>query len=175
MDPEKKNLWRRLESLVQPLYLVGLFVLLLTLGFCKEGRADEVSMELGAAFLSGEYSKGQVLFINERFDRYSIGLGVISDQEVTDRSGNTYFPEENIFLQGQRHVSLSQKFGLGIGAAYFNATNRAIGSKFEFTLSIHYQLSDRFSVQIRHWSNAGSARPNMGQDALTVGYHFGEL
>lgn len=174
MSTDKKNWVRRLEAVVQPVYLVGLFILLMTLGFCKEGKTDEVSMEIGAAFLSGEYSEGQVLMFNERFDKYSIGVGFITDQEVTDRAEDTYFPQENIVLQGQRHVSLSDRFGLAFGAAYFNSTNRALGSNFQFTLSVHYQLNDRFSVQIRHWSNAGSARPNMGQDAITVGYHFGE-
>lgn len=168
------NWVRKLEAIIKPVYLVGLFILLILFAFAKEARADEVSVELGATFLSGEYSEGQALILSERFGKYSVGVGYITEQYVTPRNSTRTFVMENVFIQGQRHVRLSDRFEFGLGVAYFNATNRALGSNFEFSLMVRARISDRFSVQLRHWSNAGSARPNMGQDVVTIAYHFGE-
>ena len=174
------NLTRKLEKLVKPAYLVGLFVVLLLIGFCHEAKA-EVTAEAGAGFLSGEFSKGAALLVTERWggpngSRYALGMGIISSQEVTDRAGDLYKPRTNLFVFAQRRVSFGSCewgcFSLGIGPAYFNSTNRALGSNFTAALSIEYRFTPKWSINIRHFSNAGSASPNMGQDMLTIGYTF---
>lgn len=173
------NFTRKLEALIKPAILVGIFLLLLGVGFCQEARG-EVTVEVGAPMLSGEYSKGGVLLLTERYvdGRYAVGFGYISRQEVTDRGENFHEVDENLFIFVQRRVSFDIRgcshdcISLGIGPTYFNATNRALGSKFAAALSVEFRPSERWSVNFRHFSNAGSAHPNMGQDMLTLGYTF---
>lgn len=165
------NWTRKLESILRPVYLIAAFVILLMVFFAKESKA-EVQIEVGAGFLSGEFSQGGALLLTENFvdGKYLLGMGVISKQEVTDRAGDLYDLEENLFVMAQRRVC-QRWVCLGIGAAHFNATNRALGSKFTAALSIEL-VKDNWSLSLRHFSNAGSARPNMGQDLLTLGYAF---
>ena len=176
------NFTRKLEKLVKPAILVALFVIVALIGVCQEAKA-EVTAEIGAGILSGEFSKSGTILVTERFggpygSRYAFGLGVISRQEVTDRAGDLYKPDSNLFVFVQRRVSFDvggrpwDYISLGIGPAYFNATNRALGSNFTAALSIEFRFTENWSVNLRHFSNAGSARPNMGQDMLTVGYTF---
>ena len=176
------NLTRTIEKYFRPVLLVLAFLGLLMFAFAKEARG-EVTTELGAGFLSGEVSKGAALILTERWggpydNRYSVGMGYISEQEVTDRSGDFYEVRENLWVQAQRRVPFPVKgcpidcWGLGIGVAYFNGTNRALGSNLTAALSVEFRPNERLSVNIRHYSNAGSATPNMGQDMLSVGYTF---
>lgn len=165
------NLWRKFEAVVKPWMLIVTFILLLLFGFYKEAKA-EVTLEIGPTFLSGDYSKGGIIMLRENFDNhYSIGLGYIYKQEVIDRHDRFYAVDENLFIQGQRHVDLGN-WDLALGVAYFNATNRALGSKFTAALSIGYEWDSGFGIHLRHWSNAGSGWPNMGQDALTFAWSF---
>jgi hypothetical protein len=179
----ESNLTRKFEKIFKPAVLVGVFLALLLVGFCREARG-EVTAEIGAPMLSGEYSKGVSLIITERWggpynSRYSVGMGYISEQEVTDRGENFHELRENLFIMAQRRVSFPIKgcpkhdcISLGLGPAYFNAITRWNGSRFVASLSIEFRPTEHWSVNFRHFSNAGSATPNMGQDMLTVGYTF---
>lgn len=166
------NWTRKLEAVVKPVAIIAVFLGVLTFGFYKEAKAD-VQLEVGAGFLSGEFSQGGALVLSERFGpngRYALGMGYISEQEVTDRSEDFYEVRENLFVFAQRRVC-QRWMCLGIGAAHFNGTNRALGSKFTAALSVELEKGN-WSLNLRHFSNAGSAPPNMGQDMLTVGYAF---
>ena len=78
--------------------------------------------------------------------------------------------EENIFFQVQR-VSEYKNWELGIGPAYFQNTNRALGKNLTWALSIGYK-GKKWAFRLRHYSNAGSGSPNLGLDGITVGYSF---
>lgn len=166
------NLWRKVEEIVKPWMIVLGFVVLMMVGFCHEAKA-EIKTEIGVGLLSGEYSQGQAGIISERWvgGKYAVGLGVISRQEVTDRGGNLHKLRPNLFVFAQRRVTLGD-WSFGLGPAYLNSTNRAIGSNFAAALSIEWEFSRHWSLNLRHFSNAGSARPNMGQDMLMIGYTF---
>jgi hypothetical protein len=166
------NSWREFEAKVRPLYIVLLFIVLILFAAHKEARAD-IQVEIGPTFLSGQFAEGYMLALTEEFDnKYSIGVGYIMKQEVEDRSGTFYRLDENAFVQAYRRFDVYRGFSLGLGATYFNATNRALGSQFAFSCLATYQITDHLSVNFRHYSNAGSATPNMGQDALTIGWRF---
>lgn len=165
------NLWRKIESYIKPWMMVLAFLLVILFGFYKEANA-EVTVELGPTMLSGELSKGAAAIFNEKFGKYVVGMGIIGPQEVTDRSGDLYKVRTNLFVHGQRLVSITDNLDFGLGVGYFNAKTRWNGSNFVASLSIEYELTDHWSVKFRHWSNAGSASPNMGQDLFTVGYSF---
>lgn len=163
------NKWRQLEEKIKPWVLVLAFLACFVLAARCEA---EMEIEIGGGFLSGEFSNGAALMIHEQFDnKYSVGMGYIMEQEVRDRAGNFYLVPENLFVQAQRIVTY-KNVELGLGVAYFNATNRALGSNFTAALSVDYNFTDKFSVGFRHYSNAGSDHPNMGQDILTIGYRF---
>ena len=167
---------------IKPVYLIGLLLLLFIFGAYKEAKA-EITVEAGAGFLSGQYSQGQALIFTERWGgpygtRYAIGMGYITKQEVIPRTEPLTQVRENLFVQAQRRVSFNIKgckhdcISIGIGVAYFNATNRALGSNFTAAVSIELRPTEHWSFNIRHWSNAGSSPPNMGQDMITMGYSF---
>lgn len=175
-DPSKKNWVRKLEAVVQPWVLVLLFLVAVVFGFAREARADEVTVEIGPTFLSGEFSEGVGTAMYQTWDdRWRFGMGYISQQYVEPRREPRTYVRPNLYLQGQRLVPVSERFKLGIGVAYMNAETRWNGSKFVASLSIEFDINERWDVKFRHWSNAGSASPNMGQDMLVVGYSFGPL
>lgn len=168
------NLWRKFEGVVKPWQIVAVFVLLLLFGLYKEAKAEEVaSVEFGGTFLSGEFSKGAMMVLNYTWDdRWRVGMGVSSKQEVTDRYENFHEVNENLFVHGQRLVEITPKLDLGLGVGYFNALTRWNGSHFVASMSVEYELNKNWSLNFRHWSNSGSASPNMGQDLFTIGYSF---
>ena len=168
----KDNFIRKLEKVIKPIYIIGLFILVLLIGFCREAKAD-VSIEVGAGFLSGQHSEGISLILTEHFDnKYSVAIGYISEQWVEPRTEPRTFVREQVFIQGYRNVNIGKGFSLAVGIGYFNGTNRVIGSRYQFTLRAQYAFAQHWSVNVQHNSNAGSQRPNMGQDQITVGYRF---
>ena len=151
---------------IDGLWVIALFLVILMFFLYQE--ADAAEIEAGPAFLSGEFSEGGALLITERVGRFSVGGGYISKQYC-----HCNYPadlRENIFFQGQRIVEY-KKAEIGIGAAYFQNTNRALGKNLTWSLSAGYG-GEHWNVRIRHYSNAGSGSPNLGQDMLTVGYRF---
>ena len=152
---------------INGVWIVLAFVVVLCFFAYKEANAFEA--EVGPGFLSGEYSEGGAAIITERFGKWSVGGGYVSKQTCHCR-----YPadlDENIFFQGQRMFDYKNA-ELGIGAAYFQNTNRALGKNLTWSLSLGYRFTDHWTVRIRHWSNAGSGSPNLGQDLLTIGYNF---
>jgi hypothetical protein len=170
---KEKNLWRQIEAWVKPIYLIVAFIILMTFGFCMEAKGGEVSMEVGGTFLSGEYSKGGYIYLQEEFlEKYYVGGGYISEQRFADRGENKHDVQENIFIQAGRNLHIHGPFSISLGAAYFNATNRALSSNLNFTLGVQFDIGDNVTFQIRHWSNGGSSRPNLGQDVIGFGWRF---
>lgn len=155
--------------------------LLLLLLFFSTAHAD-FNIEAGKGNLSSEWT-GPVIVINERWGDWLIGIGYVGEQWVTpDGERDWYtkysdvpapptFVDRNLFIHGQRLLKW-KKFELGIGAAYFQNTNRALGKNFVVSASAGYHFNKHFSLNIRHFSNAGSGQSNMGQDALLIGYTF---
>lgn len=150
-----------------PLILVGLFIVGFGLMRACDADASEATFEVGPTY-SGEFNGGAGLIYTERFaGKWDIGLMVFSDQDF-----GKITVQENGGIFAQRIVTAG-KFQMGLGAARWIGTSRFIGCEFGFTLSLRYAFTDRWSANIRHWSNAGACRPNRGQDLLTIGYSFG--
>jgi hypothetical protein len=167
----EKNLWRKVEAVFKPVFMVVLFLtVFFGMAYCSDAEA-EMRIEAGPTLLSGEYGDGGMLMFTEKFGDWSFGMGYITKQQVEDRAGDDNKLKENLFFQAQRHVEWKE-IELGLGMAYFNNTNRALGKKMAASLSIHWNIDDQWSLGFRHYSNAGSGSPNMGQDALLVGWRF---
>lgn len=152
--------------------LVGLFLVLIMAALCHEAKA-ETTIEVGPTFLSHDFAEGGLLLFSERVDKYEFGLGYVSEQFVNTcgRKDCDFDMQENLFVHVQRVIPY-KSFEFGIGPAYFQNTNRALGKQFTAALSVSWQVTDHLSIKARHWSNAGSGVPNMGQDALVIGWTF---
>ena len=155
---------------IDGLYLVLVFLALLFFFFSRESEAAEI--EIGPTSLSGDFAEGGALLLTEREGKWSFGGGYVSKQfvQTCPRPDCAFDIEENIFFQVQRVVDY-KKWEMGIGPAYFQNTNRALGKNLTWGLSLGYR-GERFSIRLRHYSNAGSGTPNLGQDMITVGYDF---
>jgi hypothetical protein len=151
---------------IDGLWIIGAFLVILLFFLANEGEAAEV--EAGPGLLSGEYSEGGILLITERVGKWSFGGGYMSPQycHCTDPTEL----RENIVFQVQRIVPY-KNFEIGIGPAYWQNTNRALGKNLTWSLHLGYG-GERWKFRIRHYSNAGSGSPNLGQDMVTVGYSF---
>lgn len=64
------------------------------------------------------------------------------------------------------------RFDIGIGMAYFNRVPDLLGSNLNFSLLVGYRFNERWAVNVRHWSNAGTTDTNTGLDVVTVAYRF---
>ena len=155
---------------INGLWIIGAFILLLFFFFSQESESAEI--EIGPTNLSGDWAKGGVLLLTERQGKWAFGGGYVSEQFVStcERPDCDNDIEPNIFFQVHRIVDYKD-LELGIGPTYFQNTNRALGTKLNWGLSIGYKW-DKVSIRFRHWSNAGSGAWNLGQDVVTIGYRF---
>jgi len=153
-------------------WIVLAFALLMVFFLANEGESAEI--EVGPTFLSGDYAEGGIILLSERVGVWSFAGGYVSEQFVnTCGWGGKCFDndlQENIFFQVQRVIEY-KRYEIGIGPAYFQSTNRALGTSLVWAVSLGYG-GDHWSIRFRHYSNAGSGTPNLGQDALTIGYAF---
>ena len=141
-------------------YAILLFIVLyFTIRGC-ESQAS--SVEGGPSILSG-YG---LVYTESLTDKWDVGLVMVSDQEWKDQSADN---NGGFFVQ---RLVRYKRFQMGLGAAYWIATSQLIGSNVGYHLSIHFDLTDKWRFNVRHWSNAGATPNNRGQDLLTLGYMF---
>jgi len=138
-------------------------------------KAEETYLEVSPTILSGEYSDGMAFMLSEVWkDKYLLGFGVIGNQTCKCNEGKVAVGN-NIMIQAQRlvrgpDVFLLRHTQMGMGLAYFYKQNRALGSNLTFGVMIAVHRPDRWwkylpnDFVVRHYSNAGTATPNTGQD-----------
>lgn len=151
--------------------IAKLLTLLLTLPAAAETR-----LEAGPTYLSDESSGGYSVMVSERFGVWDLGIGYVSEQDVwpTWEQENGYGEVHigrNAFVYGQR-VWQRGRFEFALGVAHFSNNNRALGQRTTYPVAIGWNFNERYSIRLRHFSNAGAAAPNMGQDAVTLGVTF---
>lgn len=134
---------------------------------------DAAEMEIGPTF-TDEFNGGFALTFSERFsDKYELGLSVISDQNwdnIQVGNNGNFWAAYVVTRPDNFWKILPSEFLLG--ANYWIKTESPItGCHVGYILGTKYRFND-FSVGWRHWSNAGSCKPNRGQDLLTFGWRF---
>jgi len=137
-------------------------IVLFLVAFFSIRSCEASQVELGPSLLNG-YG----LVYTESVGKFDVGVMLISDQEWDN--GVTAGNNGGVLVQ--RMVKY-KRFGMGLGAAGWVSTSKVIGAHLGFHLSLHYELSDRFNINVRHWSNAGTSDQNRGQDLITVGWKF---
>jgi len=139
--------------------VVIFLVLFFSLRSCD---AEAASVELGPSLLNG-YG---LVYAEDLGEDWSAGMMLISEQEVYNQTiGNN----GGFFIT---RMVRKNDFSMGLGIARWVSTSRVIGAELGFHLSLHYNLLGRYSINYRHWSNAGTADQNRGQDLLTIGWRF---
>ena len=156
------------------IWLNTLIFLTLLLSF---GASAELRLEAGPTYLSDESSDGWTFAVHDRITpNWDLGMGYVSEQTVLpsweeDRGLPPTDVGRNLFIHGQRIIT-HNKIEIGIGAAFFQNTNRALGRDFVASVSLGWNFNEKLSIRVRHFSNAGSGTPNLGQDLVTFGYSF---
>lgn len=150
-------------------------IILVILMFVAYKQAEATEIEGGLTYAS-EFNGGYSLTVMERVldNKIDLGVTLISEQD---------YAKENLKLKNNGNVWASfiatkpenwtplMPTEVSIGAAYWIETSRFIGCRLGYQLGIKYRFGDA-SIGVRHWSNAGSCRPNRGQDLLTIGWRF---
>lgn len=151
-------------------------IILVILLFAAYKQASATEMELGPTYASG-FNNGAGLVLSERVlnQKVDVGIALISGQD---------YDKENLRLSNNGNVFatfVAQKpenwwkvlpAEVHIGAAYWIETNRFIGDELGYHLAVKWRVTEHLSINVRHWSNAGTVKPNRGQDLLTVGWRF---
>lgn len=151
------------------IYGIIVFLSLLILLFSIRARAEqELYIEAGAAVLRGETpTLGFTIACKEcgpvNTD-YEFGFELMGASEY-------YRDNPNVIQLHAQIVDGWKKFEMGLGFYYLNQPIEYT-CEFGFHLMARYKFNDRFAVQWRHSSSAGSCVPNAGRDLFTIGYRF---
>jgi len=151
--------------------VIGAFIIVVLIFFAYDGRA-ETAVEGGVPFISDNIKLETFnIMLSERNERWRGGIGLIGD--MTYKSRNV---QNNMLVFGERIVrgpGFLDNVILGIGLGYFNNTSHATSSHLNYGLSIEYSIPNtRFYGIFRHYSNAGTSRPNAGVNMINGGYRF---
>lgn len=143
---------------------------------CEDAEAETI-LEVGAGFLSWDYSGGQVIIFTERFaGKYDIGVGLVGRQECKCRDFKPELDRKTevdtiSFLYAQR-VATWKRLEFGLGFGFWNKPSRISSSILMFPLSIKFRMTDHLYIGARHFSSGGSGKPNLGQDMATLSWKF---
>lgn len=151
-------------------------IILLIVGFLLFGistiaRSEpRASVELGGAIVRAPAS---VLFLNVEWPEagpgdaaFECGLGLISQYHLKGVTNPN---------QAALYCALVDGYGkldVGIGPAFLQNVDVVNGSHFNFTLLLRYRFNARWALTMRHISNAGTVKPNLGRDMLLVSRTF---
>jgi len=142
-------------------------------------------------------SDGSALEIAGAVPRWEVALGYVSVQRVAIRTeqdvcyARATGPECIILkdtderdVNDYGYLSVQRRFAfrqdaqlqpiLGLGVMASSDTNPYVSSNFAFSLSAGLRLGSRWTLEWRHFSNAGLAKPNLGQDIMLLRGQFGQ-
>ena len=148
--------------------IIAFIAILLTL-FAFKARAEQtLEVEAGSAMLRGETpSIGLNIackLCGPVNTDYEFGFDLIGDS--TDKQYNP-----NVIQLHAHIVDGWKNAEVGFGFYYQNVETEYV-CQFGFHLMGRYRFTDRISAQWRHSSSAGSCKPNVGRDLLTVSWRF---
>ncbi|MHB8623070.1 MAG: hypothetical protein ACYC9J_07680 [Sulfuricaulis sp.] len=79
-------------------------------------------------------------------------------------------------MAGMDHVWTNEKWRYGIGAVWIDNENEVNGTRWNFDLSLAYDLSNRMFIEFLHFSHASKvlgierSRPNEGWNFIGIGF-----
>ena len=155
--------------------------------------ADAATWQLAAGPTRYE---GGALEVSRATRRWETAFGYVSSQQVdvtvaqdtcaagpTGPACTTNTWSERRPVDGYGYLSLQRRFEFrrhgvlqplaGAGFVVNSDTNPYVSSAVTFSLSAGLRLGPRWTLEWRHFSNAGLAQPNLGQDLLLIRSDFG--
>lgn len=194
---------KRIKGSIWVLILLLLFFYWLS----READAAETYIELGASIVSNEYSDSFTLILQERWaSKYAVAVGYINSQTIDtcpnqpDRPDCKWRLQEQLLVGAERIVTGNfdrwrwlNRISFSVGPYWFQNANRVSSCNFNVRLALDLRLTDRWSIKISHFSNAGSCKAitlvnpndtrgpepvpitfkfNVGQDALLITGRF---
>ncbi len=141
-------------------------------------------------------SHGTALEIARATPRWETALGYVTKQRVDIRTeqdvctatatGPDCFTRKGTAerrVDGYGYLSVQRRFAfrpeerlqpiIGLGIVANSDTNPYVSSTVAFSLSAGLRIGERWTLEWRHFSNAGLAQPNLGQDILLLRGRFG--
>lgn len=148
--------------------LIVLFVAALMILFSIKARASDLLFEGGSAIVRGETP---VIGLQVRWPQagpvntdWEAGF-LLSAQSEHKRSNPNAFTGYGLIVDGYRN------FEMGLGFAYTNV-EWEYSCQLTAALMMRWRFSDRIAAQWRHFSSAGSCKPNPGRDFITLSWRF---
>ncbi len=150
---------------VRPLIFAVIILFVCTASYCSLAHADELHLEVGVSAIHGT---GPYLGLSYRFGG-SKTLYTEGDFQfwgkTTQYEGsgipNNWCPSVLMDVQKGR-------FSMGLGVAYLQLTDRLDGSHLNIAIKSGWEFTDRYSIVLRHISNAGTVAPNVGRNAIAL-------
>jgi hypothetical protein len=143
---------------------VTIAIAIFVLAFFGLRECEAGTLEVGGSVTD---VRGEGLVYTESFGtKWDIGMYVTGEMKL---DGKPVEKHGGVF--GQRIVRKG-KFQMGLGVAWHMNTSRLIGSELGYALHLGWDFNDRLGVKWRHWSNAGTTRPNRGLDLALISWRF---
>lgn len=141
-------------------------------------------------------SDGSALELARATPRWEAALGYVTAQEVTVRTEQdvcvaratgpdciTIKDTDERRVDTYGYLSVQRRFAFraeerlqpifGLGLVANSDTNAYVSSTIGFSLSAGFRIGPRWTLEWRHFSNAGLDRPNLGQDIFLLRGRFG--
>jgi hypothetical protein len=135
----------------------------------RQFRGEQtLEVEAGAAVLRGETPAigltGACVGCGPVGTSFEYGFDLIGDS-------HDYEDNPNVIQVRAQIVDGWKKAEMGLGFYWQNVETEYV-CDFGFHLLARWRFTDRISAQWRHSSSAGSCRPNVGRDLVTVAWRF---
>lgn len=144
------------------------FIVILCLLFAR-CHAAEINLEAGSSF--GTEGYGPTLGLNMKQSlRANPGVSWFAG---TDLWGSTRFKSGIVPNNWDWHAGIEAckwRFCASIGPAFVQRVDAINGAHTNFHLGLAFRISDRWSIQLAHISDAGTSSPNVGRQALMLSY-----
>ena len=143
----------------------------LLLSISIHSYASELGLKMGSGVLQdNENTSIYMVAYRDRIENtplfQNVEFGFFSD--VKPGSRNSFVGQYSLGLIGYLGNFYSD---CSVGLATISAPDQYLSTAFEFTEEIEFGYK-QISISVRHYSNAGIKRPNLGRNFLLLNYHM---
>lgn len=148
-----------------------IFILLLLGAFATQCRAESVLQFEGGSTVGRGYAPAVGVSVvwpdaGPLDADFQCGIQLVGTSTFRDNDQPNQAAVQCLVVDGYKRLDL------GIGVVALQNTDDYNGSHVNFSLLAGYRFTDKFGVIYRHWSNAGTVKPNIGRDMLLLTYRF---
>lgn len=149
-------------------YAILVFITLLLLAFATNCRAAELEFGAGKTYIRGDT---EVIDLSLTLPLEGLEAAWQTSLTLVGSSRYDGLDQPNNFAVQSLLVDGFGNFDVGFGVGFLQNSDRYNGSSMNFVLQLGLDLG-RVKVTARHWSNAGTRKPNLGRDFLLISYSF---